>query len=415
MTAVVELSALRGGPQATEAEPSYSFGALSFRKINRLTQQRKTYEDIPELADEFAASGWLEPPLVAVLTPGQAMRYLAYVNRVFGSEHTLAELMWLPWKNRRRRYAIMIAGHRRLLANHFLWESGCSWCREEYGDEPPGTCFRRHLATHARHLSADEIEAKLFEGIEPREALLMQCSENDGIRRPPAHETADTLYRHLTVLRADFPDLSMAAFARIAKVKPGMVANAVRYCRLPENIRSDVESGALSFTLALELGRLVLGGASPETVAVQHQGWLVERPEASKAAKRVHYLLTTNNRTLDGTGDTEIVREVKKANRQPFERKLAQVIYAAGPLFERAKTEIAAGNMGLPDAMFRDTTVMNSWRRMIQMMEAILPDLRRRLGDEQAEHDEAILAEVASILEQLAPPEADLFSLAAGD
>lgn len=398
--------ASQGESLATTGNREGATGRMPFGRINMLEQVRKSYPDITGLADEFAMAGWLSDPLVAILTPGQAMRHLDYINRVYGVSHRMSDLIVLSYRPR-RRYAILIAGHCRLLANQLLWNEGCSACRKQYGREAQGICYQRHASQHGQ--SGDGvIDVKLYLGIEPRLALSKQFSENR-YNRPPPQEVADGLDRWFAVEYCENPDLTPTAFAKIASVSADTFRRAQRYCRLPEDIRTDVEVGRLRFGVALELGRLA-EKASPEVVEVCHQAFLLQATTVAQATKiidgEISHLL--NWSSFEGMGGAVIAGEAKRAMRKPFERGLVHVIYATAPLFKRAKEAIARGEMGLPDGVYRDTTLMHAWREAIAIQSALLPDIRRRQGAEQTDDDQAILEEVAFLLDQKSPRPAEL-------
>lgn len=418
MAALLVSSALGGPLQATTDELPYFTGPVSFRRLNLLTQQRRTYEDIRDLANQFAIAGWLMPPLIAVHTRAGALAHVQYVNRVFGAHHTLDDMMVLS--RRPLRYGFVIAGHRRILANHVLWEEGCDNCLSEFGVEPPGTCFQRHLQEYTNGLlSDDQIEAKMYPGIEPREALIKQCSENDGIRRPPPQEVADTLDRHAAVIRADCPDLSLSAIAREMKVHPARLKRAMQYCRLPEYFHEDVEDGRISFGVALEMGRL-LGRASDGMIEIMRQGFILRKVTAAQAKRELDDRFrgsAFNEFSFDGMNDSDLLPELKRAMRKPWERQNTSVIHAATAVFRRAAVDFETGRLGFPDAMYLDTTLMRSWRDMVDYMKAIMPEMRRRLDEAQAKGDEAVILEFENILGVLMPaepqaPESNLFAIA---
>lgn len=50
--------------------------------INVLPQPRRTFEEIPLLADDIAAKGLINPITVGLFTPAQCRQYLQVINSV---------------------------------------------------------------------------------------------------------------------------------------------------------------------------------------------------------------------------------------------------------------------------------------------------------------------------------------------
>jgi len=146
-------------------------GYVPLSRINIFEQVRKTYEGIPQLADELSL-GEINSVQVAIRTKWGMQQYLVLLNRLWGTDYTLRDCKPLPGPGP-MRYAALISGHRRTLAKGHLWEHGCTVCREEYGVETPGGCFQRHFT-----YGGDLVKVRLYYGITPYRAMEMQCKEN---------------------------------------------------------------------------------------------------------------------------------------------------------------------------------------------------------------------------------------------
>ncbi|MBI2590955.1 MAG: hypothetical protein HYW33_03725 [Candidatus Blackburnbacteria bacterium] len=230
-------------PRETQ-EVSYDHTQISLSSIAVLQQVRKTFEGIPELAQDIASKGLMSPLLVAELNTVEAERYLAVINDLWKTDYTTDDL--IPTiRDGNATYRILIAGERRLRAIHHLRESGCLDCSEAGAD-----CFH-----FAKKFPGNQAPVTLCVGISAREALNRQASENTHMS-VPSHEEAVFYYEYYRVLQDTVdPNYPIERFARDVGRSPDMVRNALRYCALPARVRSLVEQGIVKYGIACVLTR----------------------------------------------------------------------------------------------------------------------------------------------------------------
>jgi hypothetical protein len=229
---------------------------LKTTSINVLRQTRQTFDDIDPLAQSVAEDGLLNPVTVARFTPEASTSYLRWFETFWNEEFALKDLCAVS-ENGKPIYYFLLAGERRLRAHRHLWENGCKNCRDHYGPERPGRCFRRHLG------HGNMIETRLAAGITPARAMQIQLAENTHMA-VPAHQEAIGHYNLWRVRRAEEPKLSLVSFARSVGRSEEKIRSSFRYAQLPAFIRSEVETGHIKYGIALQLSRLQVAGIDPD-------------------------------------------------------------------------------------------------------------------------------------------------------
>lgn len=359
-------------------------------RIYMLEQVRKTYDDIPGLANDFADKGMTTAVFVALLTPTRARRHLELVNEIWGTAYKLNDFR--PYSRQPRRYAFLIAGHRRMHGHDWLWQNGCDACREEYGQEVPGVCYARHPK-----LDVDLIKAQVWRYISPEEAQEMQSTEN--IHRPvPAHEQAGFYDRLLRVYRRRNPELTLRAYARKMGAGEDTIRRHLRYCVLPEHFKADVEASRYSFGVALELGRFVaVLRPSNSTLDRLRQQVIQDKltvKQLRKIVDRKEEIHASGAVSLGGFEDDVLNPEVRKVRRAQYEGKLKRALDAYAAYLKRVQPLLADGTIG-PNGTYLDTGTRTVVTGAALALEAVLPDLRFRL--EELEKMQAIVNEVKAL------------------
>lgn len=236
--------------EGNRANELYQGGRLALTDVNVLAQPRRTFEDIALLADDIAEKGVLNPPTVACLSPEQAALHVATVGVLYETQYDLEDLRFLEAPHGQVCY-ILLAGERRFRAHRHLWERGCSKCLETYGQEPPGTCFTRHI-------ESSKMEVRLCLGINVLRALFLQLSENTHVS-VPAYEEADAYARLFRLLKHHDPEYPLALFARKVGRSEETIRRALKYVELPVSVRALVErtnGPRMPYGAAIELARL---------------------------------------------------------------------------------------------------------------------------------------------------------------
>lgn len=367
--------------------------------INLLEQMRKTYDEIAELADDLADKGMRFPVEVGYFSRTRALAHLRVVNQVWDAAYSLKDLVRLPGKT--ERYAILISGHRRTLAQLHLWHRGCSSCLERFGQEAPGTCYARHCAPTRLRLGL--VKCKAYDKIPPFNAMLLQSTENIH-KYVPAHEQAefyDRLFRVKQMLEPDYP---LARFARemgCSGTEP--IRRARRYCRLPAVFREDVEQGRYSYGVALELGRMQekLGLDGP-TMVGERERVITQKLTVKQLRRTVDELV---NRSLAGEssmfGLGAVAQAERTHRRSVFERRTVSALHGYAVYLQRCQPLLATGAMG-PKGEYLDTSTRRIVMENVKALEAILPDLRLKRAE--VERVRAVALEVRELISAIDNP-----------
>lgn len=206
-------------------------------QINVLEQNRQTYprEHILELASSMVyeeADGtvsfeMIHQTTIARLTAEQALAYLGDHNEHYGVDNQLEELTVGP----DGLYHILISGHCRRLAIY----QNCS----DWGIEP----CRALVAMSPR----DEIT---FE-----EALALQIRENFHLRPSPQDDAMSILRYYQLRTRREGVEPTIAACARVLGYSSSKISDALRYARLPSEVREFAEGDhpMLSYSVAVQM------------------------------------------------------------------------------------------------------------------------------------------------------------------
>jgi hypothetical protein len=158
--------------------------------------------------------------MAAALRLDQAKIYVETVNAIFGSHHTVSELVPICLDGK-RYYIVLFAGHRRHLTILHInagIESGTLFPTERY---------------------AGDYRLDLYFNIKAEEAIELQFHENRHAA-PPLHEEASAAWRLYRFKRIDTPELTVGQFAKTIGRTTEWVRNALRFCALPDAIQAYV-------------------------------------------------------------------------------------------------------------------------------------------------------------------------------
>lgn len=222
-----------------------------------LTQVRKTYQISEDLVPSFLARGQLTPGMAAVLSRQQAAIYIDKINAIYGSDHTIADLV--PTRlDGKTRYLAIFAGHRRYLTCLHV-KQGVTEGRYEAGEYFDG--FYR---------------ANLHFDISAEQAIEMQFHENR-YSAPLVHEEAEAAWRFYRYLRQSTPDMTPGQFAKAIGRTTDWVRGALRFCSLPDSVQSYVLGDnpariMLPYSALIDLARLVEGYQTITGDALSEQG-----------------------------------------------------------------------------------------------------------------------------------------------
>jgi len=244
---------------------------VSLVEILEFSQVRDAHtiskEEIEDLAEDIGANGLLHDITIYRCDHAQIVEYSQLTVRLFGQNGQVVP------KRLRDHYLVLVAGHRRLAALRHLCRQGC---RAYQATDSQATIEQMFDRQFPRGM----VRAKIYGGISPQRALMLQLAENlERSNVPlPLQARAVVGLQQLSVLAGE-PQPSAAELARSYPIRERFVGEALKFCSLPRSIQQDVETGKLGWTNALLL------------VRIQRQ--LQEcKKEANEIERDLHYLAT---------------------------------------------------------------------------------------------------------------------------
>lgn len=264
-----------------------SLRKVQLSELNILAQARKTFDNIPELAEDIRTKGgMLMTPIVAQYDEQHIGPYLTVLNQVYGSSHELHDLI-----SRNGVWYVLLAGERRTRAYRYLVDSGeaVPW-----------------------------YWADVRTNIDPVTALEIQLAENTH-RRVPPHEEADAAERLFRFEQTHQPQATIRAFAKRIGWSEHRLRAALKYCSLPQEVQELVRDGYLSYGMAVTIVRLTRVGASEKQLYEWALTAITHRLSQAELQARVdHYLLERQQgqTSLLRIFDNEQGRESRRAARR---------------------------------------------------------------------------------------------------
>jgi hypothetical protein len=362
------------GPLARETQQlPFEEALIPLDCINVLPQGRKTFTDIRELADNIVHEGGIiYPLLVNWYLPhreDKVREHLDLFNYIYERKIKLKDLIVL----RNLRF-ILIAGERRTRAARLIYEKGCSVCIEEFGEEPPGTCYRRHFGNN-------KIRVYLYQKT-PEDALDLQTSENLHINLP-LHEEAENLGRRLRAKRKLVdPKYSIARFAREAGKSVSTVREAIHYFTQPESTRDLVSRRIIPYAIGKLLGKFYARvGDTQEGKSAYEYLLTVALGSAFKASD---FELIVNNRLFcleNGTPSLDEIIFSDDANKRHVRLVVAQNMVATLTTFEfyfkKANHMLDIGLIGKKDSPYSELSVLRRLKRLVEELKVTNEHLKR--------------------------------------
>jgi len=359
-------------------QPYTTVQALAWGSYQPLAQVRKTFQDIPMLAEDIALRGMLNPQTVYAFSRPVAERYVRAVNVMWGSQHTITELPESIFRGE-STYFVLIAGERRFRALQRLWDTGCDACMLANGHEPEGTCFTRHFV-HA------VVPVNLKVGFTPYDALTDQFAENTH-HRPKPEEEAIGFRVFYELMKVREPELPLATFARRIGHNPERVRAAVRYTMLPEFIQGAVAEGKIPYSGALALEHYHRERASDDELRY----WLNRAiAEADMSAKRLDELLREDLKHWRsqqiGLFGTMVQTLEKRKTRMVFDRAIARALNRMTGFLAHAVDASSRGLIGDENSPFASGSVARAVVRMYDLLALVVPVVRHSFTLRERKH-----------------------------
>ena len=357
----------------SESRHKFTGAWLPFESISRLEQPRRTFEEIPSLADSIAVHGVANPITVAQLSEEACARYLDVINKVWGTVHASADLETLTLE-REKKFHILIAGERRYRAIGLLKEQGCEDCQAE---EIAETCYENHFGR-------SEVEVRLMVNVSARDALDLQSAENIHKRVPP-HEDARFLYEYYRFVKEDEPEYTLRGFARGVSRGEEQIRDAIRFCELPENVQDSVKLGQISYGIAIQISRL--HRHSNPNVAVSKEEldwWVIKAITGQYKVPDFKELITGYIKEREG-GQKSMFEIMTESQRNEFEHAQRELVVEKGILralhaqiayLQRVQDLYKTGKLGEKDSPYSQGSPGRLVLKLAEVMSQIIPDLK---------------------------------------
>ncbi len=395
-TSVPREASSRSG--SNEHRLRYIASRLPLSSIHVLDQPRKTFEAIPDLAENIALRLLLNPIIVAELTREGLNDYLSFINDIWKVQHSI-DAFTAEQTAHGPRYYVLLAGERRYRACSLLWETGCATCQVDGRHHQPGDCFRRHF-------EQDTVPVSLCVNIDPQTALEIQFSENIHMQVPVGEE-ALAYAEYFRVLRSRTGSLSKADFARRVGRSASTISNALRFSELPESIQLNVRKKEIPYGIALELTRLYV----PQFTENERQHWLIlALVRRNVTVQQFREQLTKYiEEKLNGQMDLGLLMEAEqlKLNRRAkirrvISRATLSDIYTGMEYARTVLRTIKSGELGLPDSPYSIDAVLRLLQQLGQHFSGLIPHLQALKSTPGQEKQYTQLLAVHHEIEQLA-------------
>lgn len=382
------------------AAPEYSFpknARIPFRDLNVFEQPRKTFTQIEEMALSIARYGLFNPLLVAQVNLEQAQEYIGTINKIWGTKHSTDEFISNSVDgNRSPSYLILIGGERRLRALKLLDTIGCLDHQEKYG---LGPCMSRH----PQFGDKKKVRSTLITNFDTWNAIFTQLIENIH-ERVPHDEEAIAYDLIFGVRKSEDPTLTIAEFARKVGRNPDIISQALRFARLPEDIREHVRKGKLPYGMAVEIAR------ARETLKlndVDLQYW-VARASVHKRVEDFRKIVSTaieaSRQTDLGIFTAQEDEEMKRSGiRRTAARELVMGAWNHLHYIEKLSGLIQTGMLKKTDSPLSVQSPLRALRATIGKLELIQPFLEEQMSQDELERIRKTIEDNKVLIEILIP------------
>lgn len=385
------------GPLTNTRPRHWKDAKLPFPVLNVLTQVRRTFEDIGELALNIAQENLMNRLLVGRFTTEHGVRqYLLVLNFLWGTAHRFEDLV-ARTENGNPVWYILIAGERRKRSFEYLWEMGCTECQERHGKETPGKCFWRHFRSRNK-----EIPVRVRTDMGPIEMVRNQFKENTHLPVPP-HEEAEGYHRFFRLLRLIDPALTLTAFSRIVGKGEERIRNALRFCDLPEFVREAVKARELPYGAAVQLARLKEVGTTDAELSWWVKRCVLERRKVEEVTDRVTQVVKAKKRSGQGSLLEIMTGEQTKVAHQTQMRKVVaresiQAVWMWIHYIDIVFRYLEEGKLDRKESPFSLKSPVRVFRALVVRQRNLLPLLQRHLSQTESNLCEQVLDQAEELL-----------------
>lgn len=366
---------------------------LPLAVINVLPQPRKTFVDIPILANDIADKNLYKLLLIARYDAKHCKEYIDLINDLWEeTRFRIDDLVSVVEKNEKVFY-ILIDGERRFRSCIYLRDVGCESCLEKFG---AGGCYKRHFGDLG-------VDARVGVNIDADEAIDMQASANIHHRVPPFEEAKfyDRLFKHR---RSKNPKYSLNLFARRMGRSSETIRQAIKFCELPLEYQDYVRDGKMPWGIGVEIARLQSEGLSGKEL----EWWVLRAIAGKHRVSEFRELITKflGVRNLNQGSLLDIFSEAQRKElekphfRMIVERHTIMAIWSFIHYLERTYSLFDEGKLGKEDSPFSEKSPIKVFRALIDKEKQLLPFLRSHLPKAAYGEAEEIIQEAETILAQ---------------
>jgi hypothetical protein len=358
---------------------------LSLDAINVLSQVRRTFEQngIQALADNICKLGLIDPVTAVSFSSRRCQDYIDLTNKFYKAVHKISELKMSKGK----QFIVMLSGERRLRAHQLIWHEGCLACREKYGEEKPGNCFKRHFGKDKK------VKAHLWHNLSALDAIDIQLSGNSYV--PPSEaETMEALSLQFQVKKEKNPKLKITEFARSVGRDPSTISGYLKIFELPAEVLDFFRKGLISSGIAREIAFLCDNGEKDLMWWVRRAA--VSRDNVEVFRKKVRVYLASRAQTILEIFDQKAEEQRKKALiKEVVAKEILDGIWAHTAYWKKVLRLFETGKLGKKDSPFSAKSPVHLYRQQVELMrQGVLPHLEALLPKKVITEVKNILAKV---------------------
>jgi len=367
--------------------------------IRTLKQVRKSVNRIASLAETLITAGSINPVTLFIVDEAQARGYIDLNNGLHAGSLTLRDVRAAS----DGLHYILIAGHRRLEANQYLWENGCKKCRKQYGREKPGACYERHF-------HRDSLEVRASRNISALLATCIQHIENIHVQVPPTQDAPATAALY-NVLQQVSGKITVGKLATLLGKSSHQVGDALRFQRLPEKFRKSANRGDISWGIALEF-ETILRETKKNPKIVQsfpegYEKWLEDEwlkkaalgdgPKKYTPDKLRKLINSETQMRIYGQCGLDLEGETVRSSMRSLIIDASRGLMIGGcDYLQRVLRLFGDGVLEEHECPFRDPNFRRDMTKMIDLLRAMVPHLKWL-----AEHDRKRVKELATVVSEL--------------
>ena len=343
--------------------PEYPVDRVDIRSLIIFPQPREIFDEIESLKEGIEENQLFSVPIVALLGREAFGEYIVTINELWGTAFKVGDFS--PLKD--GKYHVLIADERRTRAWRALAEEGkASWSYIAH--------IRKDIAVIA--------------------ALNIQFAENTHRRVSPDRK-AYSYNEFFRVLKKRHPEITLAKFARALGRSSEAVRSALRFCELPESVRTMVEKKHLRYSIAVELWRLQQNKVSEEEIKRWMFRAVIEKRTGEEFRKMISDYLFVR-----GQGQTSLLEAMsseqeellhKRHRRKVVEGNLVPIHSEQRRYFEKVESLISEGLLGNDDSPYSSGSPARRLKSLVETIRKLLPHLDALASSKRRPEMEEIL------------------------